>query len=167
VGDFVLLKVSPMKGVKRFGRKGKLAPRYVGPFRISERVGAVSYRLKLPESLSSVHSVFHISMLRKHLRDQEQYQVSDISDIQLEQDFSTVEVPIRILAKETKQLRNKTIPLVKVQWSRQGTEEASWEREEHMRRDYPHLFEETVHRRFTFCTSIFLPITSKVLDTCP
>jgi hypothetical protein len=167
VGDFVLLKVSPMKGVKRFGKKGKLAPRYVGPFRISERVGAVSYRLELPESLSSVHSVFHISMLRKHLRDQEQHQVSDISDIQLEQDFSTVEVPICILAKETKQLRNKIIPLVKVQWSRQGTEEASWEREEDMRRDYPQLFEETVQRRFTFCTFIFLPITSKVLDTCP
>ena len=72
VGDFVLLKVSPMKGVRRFGKKGKLASRYVGPFRISERIGAVSYRLELPQSLSSVHDVFHISMLRKHLRDGEQ-----------------------------------------------------------------------------------------------
>ena len=72
MGDFVLLKVSPMKGVRRFGKKGKLAPRYVGPFRITKRIGAVSYQLELPQSLSSVHNVFHISMLRKHLRAEEQ-----------------------------------------------------------------------------------------------
>ena len=71
MGDFVLLKVSPMKGVQRFGKKGKLAPRYVGPFRISEQIRAVSYILELPESLASVHDVFYISMLRKHLRDNE------------------------------------------------------------------------------------------------
>jgi hypothetical protein len=146
VGDFVLLKVSPMKGVRRFGKRGKLAPRYVGPFRISERIGAVSYRLELPQSLSSVHDVFHISMLRKHLRDEEQQQMSDLADLDLQPDISTVELPVRILAREEKQLRNKVIPLVKVQWSRRGVEEASWEREEDMRRDFPDLFEEEVQR---------------------
>jgi hypothetical protein len=144
VGDFVLLKVSPMKGVRRFGKKGKLAPRYVGPFRICQRIGAVAYRLELPHALSSVHDVFHISMLRKHLRAEEQQQVSDLTDLDLQQDLSTVELPVRILARETKQLRNRIIPLVKVQWSRHGTEEASWEREEDMRRDFPDLFEEEV-----------------------
>jgi predicted Ser/Thr protein kinase len=79
-------------------------------------------------------------MLRKHLRDEEQQQVSDLSDLDLQPDISTVELPVRILAREDKQLRNKIIPLVKVQWSRRGTEEASWEREEDMRRDFPELF---------------------------
>ena len=71
VGDFVMLKVSPMKGVRRFGRRGKLAPRYVEPFRVSERIGAVSYRLEFLVSLAGVHDMFHVSMLRKHLRDEE------------------------------------------------------------------------------------------------
>jgi len=96
--------------------------------------------------MSSVHDVFHISMLRKHLRDEEQQQVSDLSDLDLQPDMSTVQLPVQILARETKQLRNKVIPLVKVQWSRYGTEEASWEREEDMRRDFPDLFEEEVQR---------------------
>ena len=83
-------------------------------------------------------------MLRRHLRDGKQHQVADISDLQIEPDLSTVEVPVRILAREDKKLRTKVIPLVKVQWSRQGVEEASWEREEDIRRDYPHLFEDQV-----------------------
>ena len=145
IGDFVMLKVSPMKGVRRFGKKGKLAPRYIGPFRISERIGAVSYRLELPSSLSDVHDVFHISMLKKHLRDEDQQRIVDVSDIQLQPDMTTVETPVRILAKENKRLRNKTIPLVKVQWNRQGVEEASWEREEDMCRDYPKLFDDEVY----------------------
>jgi transposase InsO family protein len=150
VGDFVMLKVSPMKGVRRFGRKGKLAPRYVGPFRISERIGAVSYRLELPASLAGVHDVFHISMLRKHLRDEEQDRVADLTDVEIQSDVSTVEHPVCILAREEKKLRNKVIPLVKVQWSRRGAEEASWEREEDMRRDYPQLFEEQVYYLYLF-----------------
>jgi hypothetical protein len=141
VGDLVMLKVSPIKGVKRFGKKGKLAPRYVGPVRIIGRVGEVSYQVELPESLAGVHNVFHISMLRKHLRDEELRQVTDISDLQLQPDFTTVEVPVRILAREDKRLRNKVIPLVKVLWQRQGVDEASWEREEDVRRDFPHLFD--------------------------
>lgn len=83
VGDLVMLKVSPMKGVRRFGKRGKLAPRFVRPFSITERIGAVSYRLALPESMPGVHDVFHVSMLRKHIRDEDQPRVVDISDVQL------------------------------------------------------------------------------------
>ena len=85
-------------------------------------------------------------MLRKHHRDEEQQQVSDLSDLDLQPNISTVELPVRILAREEKQLRNMIIPLVKVQWSRRGTEEASWEREEDMRMDFPDLFKEEVQR---------------------
>jgi hypothetical protein len=112
----------------------------VGPFRITERIGAVSYKLELPQSLSSVHDVFHISMLRKHLRAEKQQQVSDLSYLDLQPDISIVELLVRILAREDKQLRNKIIPMVKVQWSRRGTEESSWERKEDMRKDFPDLF---------------------------
>ncbi|XP_020262586.1 uncharacterized protein LOC109838559 [Asparagus officinalis] len=104
-----------MKGVQQFGRRGKLAPRYVGLFRITERVGAVSYRLDLPASISSVHDVFHVSMLKKHLRDEEQQRVIDTSEIEIQTDLSTIEVPVCILAREDKRLRNKVIPLVKFQ----------------------------------------------------
>ena len=77
VGDMVILKVSPMKGVRRFGKKGKLAPRYVGPFGVLERIGNVAYTLELPPQLAGVHDVFHVSMLRKHVRDGEQEAIVD------------------------------------------------------------------------------------------
>jgi len=82
-GDFVMLKVSSMKGVKHFEKKGKLAPRYIGSFKIIERIGVASYRLELPNSLANVHDVFHVSMLRKHLRDEEQQHVIDVSELHL------------------------------------------------------------------------------------
>jgi hypothetical protein len=144
VGDLVMIKVSPMRGVKRFGIKGKLAPSYIGPFRIIGRVGAVSYRVELSESLGGTRGVFHVSMLRKHLRDEQRQQVTNFFDLQLQPDFTTEERPIRILAREEKSLRNRVIPLVKVQWQRQGVEEATWEREEDMRRDFPQLFGEDI-----------------------
>ena len=136
VGYFVMLKVSPMKDVKRFGRKGKLTPRYIRSFKIFERVGVVSYCLELPATLKDVHDVLHLSMLRKYLRDEEQLQVMPLSELQLQLNAITAETPLCILAKEDKKLRNKIIPLVKVQWSRRGVEEASWGREKDMRRDY-------------------------------
>nr|ABD63116.1 hypothetical protein 18.t00012 [Asparagus officinalis] len=141
VGDFVMLKVSPMKGVQQFRRLGKLTPRYVGPFRIIERIGAVLYRLDLSASMLSVHDVFHVSMLKKHLRDEELQRIINIPKIEIQTDLSTIEVPVCILGREDKKIRNKVIPLVKVQWNRSRTEEASWEHEEDMCRDYPHLFE--------------------------
>jgi hypothetical protein len=84
VGDLVMLKVSPMKGVRRFGKRGKLAPRYIGPFRVVARIGAVSYRLDLPAELADVHDVFHVSMLRRHLRDAEREQIVDLSELELQ-----------------------------------------------------------------------------------
>ena len=161
VGDFVMLKVSPMKGIRRFGRKGKLAPRYVGPFRVNERIGVVSYRLELPASIAGVRDVFHISILWKHLRDDEQQRVANISDLELQSDISTLEHPVCILGREEKRLRNNVIPLIKVQWNRHGTEEASWEREEDILRDYPQLFEEEVY--LVLSISLLLPVTRKTL----
>ena len=102
----------------------------------------MSYRLDLPASMSSIHNVFHISMLKKHLHDEEQQRVLDAPEIKIQENLTTIEIPVCILAREDKRLRNKVIPLVKVQWNRSGVEEASWEREEDMRRDYPHLFEQ-------------------------
>ena len=121
-----MLKVSPMKGVKHFEKKEKLAPRYIGSFMIIERVEAVSYCLELPYALTDIHDVFHISMLRKHLRDEKQQWVMDLSELQLQPDITTEETPLCILAKENKKLRNKIIPLVKIQWNRGEVEEASW-----------------------------------------
>ena len=112
-GDLVYLKVSPTKGVKRFGIKGKLSPRYIGPFQIMSRKGEVAYQLKLPESLSRVHDVFHISQLRKCLKHPDK-KVKHL-EIELENDLSYVEKPIEILEEDWKQLRNQAIKFCKVQ----------------------------------------------------
>ena len=139
IGDFVFLKVSPLKGVQRFGVKGKLSPRYIGPFEITERIGAVAYRLALPESLSHVHDVFHVSTLRKCLSDPSQ--VTTVESLPVRQDLTIEEQPIQILDRKEKVLRNKTIPLVKVLWRGQNYEEATWEPEAEFRARCPHLFD--------------------------
>ncbi|XP_020271043.1 uncharacterized protein LOC109846230 [Asparagus officinalis] len=108
-------KVSLMKVVQRFSRLGKLNSRYVGPFRIIERVRAVSYRLDLRASMLSVYNVFHVLMLKKRLHDEEQQRVIDTPEVEIQTDLSTIELPICILAREDKRLRNKVIPLMKVQ----------------------------------------------------
>ncbi|KAL0551618.1 hypothetical protein IC582_010707 [Cucumis melo] len=140
IGDKVFLKVAPMKGVLRFERKGKLSPRFVGPFEILERIGPVAYRLALPPSLSTVHDVFHVSMLRKYVPDPSH--VVDYEPLEIDENLSYVEQPVEVLAKEVKTLRNKQIPLVKVLWRNHRVEEATWEREDDMRSRYPELFEE-------------------------
>ncbi|KAL0546091.1 hypothetical protein IC582_015996 [Cucumis melo] len=140
IGDKVFLKVAPMKGVLRFERRGKLSPRFVGPFEILERIGPVAYRLALPPSLSAVHDVFHISMLRKYVPDPSH--VVDYEPLEIDESLSYVEQPVEVLAREVKTLRNKQIPLVKVLWRNHRVEEATWEREDDMRSRYPELFEE-------------------------
>ncbi|XP_062077935.1 uncharacterized protein LOC133782594, partial [Humulus lupulus] len=135
VGDHVFLRVSPLRGVRRFGVKGKLSPRFVGPFEILERVGQVAYRLALPPSLSGVHSVFHVSMLRKYVSDTKH--VLRYEDLELQTDLSYEEQPVQILDRKDKVLRNKTIPLVKVLWRNSKVEEATWELETAMRDQYP------------------------------
>ncbi|KAK6150506.1 hypothetical protein DH2020_015438 [Rehmannia glutinosa] len=138
VGDLVFLKVVPMKGVMRFGKKGKLSPRYIGPFRITERIGDVAYRLDLLASMSQIHDVFHVSMLRKYVANPSHILTNE--PIELKTDLSYEEIPVRILLREVKKLRNKEIPLVKVLWRNQSVEEATWEREDEMRAKYPNLF---------------------------
>ena len=112
VGDKVFLKIMAIKGVLRFGKKGKLRPRYIGPFEILKRVGNVAYQLTLPPELLAVHDVFHISMLRKYVPDPTHVIKHQPLDIQ--QDLKYEEAPIRILAQEVRKLRNKEIPLIKV-----------------------------------------------------
>ncbi|WVZ70519.1 LOW QUALITY PROTEIN: hypothetical protein U9M48_019179 [Paspalum notatum var. saurae] len=126
--DHVYLRVSPMKGVHRFGVKGKLAPRYVGPFKITEQCGPVAYRLELPPHLAAVHDVFHVSQLKKCLRVPEE--VIDTSQIQIQPDLTYEEKPIKILDQKQRSTRRRTINFYKVQWSNHPEEEATWEQEE-------------------------------------
>ncbi|KAL5583108.1 hypothetical protein UlMin_015550 [Ulmus minor] len=137
VGDSVFLKVAPFKGVIRFGKRGKLNPRYIGPYEVLERIGKAAYRLALPPNMASVHNVFHVSMLKKYVPDESH--VLEQEPIELHEDLSYEEKPVQILDRKIKTLRNKEIPLVKVLWRNQKTEEATWEREEEMRTFHPEL----------------------------
>ena len=139
VGDKVFLKVAPVKGIVRFGKKGKLSPRFVGPFEILEKVGKVAYRLALPPSLEKVHNVFHVSLLRKYVADPSH--VLNYEPLELSQDLTYMEKPVQILDREEKELRNKKIPLVRVLWRNSKIEESTWEREDEMRSIYPELFQ--------------------------
>ncbi|KAL8260977.1 hypothetical protein R6Q59_025026 [Mikania micrantha] len=138
VDDMVLLKVSPWKGVVRFGKKGKLAPRYVGPFKILEQVGKVAYKLDLPPELSNVHPMFHVSNLKKFLADQD-LQVP-LDDIRVDDTMHFVEKPVEIMDREVKKLKRSRIPIVKVRWESKHGPEFTWEREDQMKLKYPHVF---------------------------
>ncbi|WVZ63657.1 hypothetical protein U9M48_013271, partial [Paspalum notatum var. saurae] len=135
VGDHVYLRVSPMKGVHRFGVKGKLAPRYIGPFKITEQRGPVAYRLEPPPHLAAVHDVFHVSQLKKCLRVPEE--AVDTSQIQIEPDLTYEEHPIKILDQKQRTTRRKTINFCKVQWSNHSEEETTWEQEEYLQTNFP------------------------------
>ncbi|KAJ9548163.1 LOW QUALITY PROTEIN: hypothetical protein OSB04_020706 [Centaurea solstitialis] len=134
----IMLKVSPWKGVIRFGKKGKLSPRYIGPFRITERIGAVAYKLELPVELGGVHNTFHVSNLRKCLADPET--AIPLLDIEVDQKLNFVEEPVAVTDRKIRRLRNKEISLVKIQWKFHKGQEATWEAESEMRAKYPHLF---------------------------
>ncbi|GKC70422.1 hypothetical protein Tco_1116305, partial [Tanacetum coccineum] len=112
VGDRVLLKMSPWKGVVHFGKKDKLAPRYVGPFEILERIGLVAYRLRLPEELNSVHDTFYVSNLKKCLGNANLH--VPLNEIKIDKTLRFVEAPIEIMDREIKSLERSRIPLVKV-----------------------------------------------------
>ncbi|KAL6191411.1 hypothetical protein ACLB2K_037802 [Fragaria x ananassa] len=131
VGDHLFLKVSPTKGVVRFGKKGKLAPRYVGPFEILERVGDLAYRLALPPIMFGVHNVFHVSLLTKYIPDASH--MIDYGTIKVNADATFVVEPVRILDRSIKRLRRKEVELVKVCWSHHAEGDASWELESDMR----------------------------------
>jgi hypothetical protein len=139
-GEQVLLKVSPMKGVVRFGKRGKLSPRYIGPFEVLKRVGVVAYELALPPRLSGVHPVFHVSMLKKYHGDGNY--IIRWDSVLLDENLSYEEEPIAILDREVRKLRSREIASVKVQWRNRPIEESTWEIEADMRGRYPHLFVE-------------------------
>ena len=123
MGDHVFLKLMPKRGVVRFGKQGKLAPRYIGPFKILERVGTVAYRLALPPSLSCVHEVFHVSMLQKYSPDPAH--VVDWGGIVVDTDRTFEEGLVCIIDSQDKVLGRKTVRLVKVLWKHQGVEEVT------------------------------------------
>jgi len=137
-GDFVYLKVSPIRGTRRFQVNGKLAPRYIGPYQVLKKVEKVAYRLQLPEEMSDIHPVFHVSQLRKCLRVPEEEKVT-VETIDLQPDLRYREVPVKILDTVTKRTRNSEVRICRVQWSRHGVEEATWEREDALK-EFPHLF---------------------------
>ncbi|GKG05819.1 hypothetical protein Tco_0325905, partial [Tanacetum coccineum] len=110
VGDKVMLKVSPWKGVVRFGKRGKLKPRYVGPFKVLERIGSVAYKLEIPQELSRVHNTFHLRF---------------------------VEEPVEIMDQEFKRLKQSCILIVKVRWNSRRGPEFTWEREDQFQKEYP------------------------------
>ncbi|GJS54734.1 hypothetical protein Tco_0628096 [Tanacetum coccineum] len=137
VGDRVMLKVSPWKGVIRFGKKEKLAPRYVGPFEILERIGPVAYRLRLPEELSGVHETFHVSNLKKYLADASLH--VPLGEIKFDKTLRFVEEPMEIMNREVKNLKRSKIALVKARWNSKRGPEFTWEREDYMKSKYPQL----------------------------
>ena len=126
------------RGVVRFGKHGKLSPRFIRPFKILERVGTVAYRLALPPSMSGVHEVFHVSMLRRYTLDPAH--VVDWGEIEVDTDKTFEEGPVFIMDSRDQVFRCKTVRLVKVLWQHHVVEEAMWEREDTMRATYPFFF---------------------------
>ncbi|GJS77369.1 putative reverse transcriptase domain-containing protein [Tanacetum coccineum] len=138
VGDRVMLKVSPWKGVVRFGKRGKLNPRYVGPFRVLAKVRKVAYRLELPQELSRVHHTFHVSNLKKCYANEPL--VMPLEGIHVDDKLQFVEEPVEIMEREIKRLKQSRIPLVKVRWNSRRGPEFTWEREDSFKQKYPQLF---------------------------
>ena len=138
VGDHFFLKVMPKRGVVRFGKRGKLSPRFIGPFEILERVDTVAYRLALPFSMSDVHEVFHVSMLWRYTLDPA-HKV-DWGETEVDTGGTFEEGPMCIMDSRDQVLRRKTVRLVRVLWWYLGVEESMWEREDTMRATYPFLF---------------------------
>jgi hypothetical protein len=145
VGDFVYLKVLPMRGLHHFKVRGKLAPRFIGPFKILEKRCEVAYQLKLPPQLSDVHDVFHVSQLKKWLRVPEEQ--LPMEDLDAKADLSYQEYLIKILETSERVAQNKKIGMCKVQWSHHTEEEATWEREEELNAELPGFFSDLSESR--------------------
>ncbi|XP_071912325.1 uncharacterized protein [Coffea arabica] len=138
VRDRVFLKITPLKASLMAGRGKNLQSRFVGPYKVIQRVENVAYKLELPPSLSRIHNVFHVSMLKKYHIDPSH--ILQPEDIEIDETLTYEEKPIKFLDRKVKELRNKRIPLVKVLWRNHGLEEATWEVEEEIRGKYPNLF---------------------------
>jgi hypothetical protein len=141
VGDFIYLRVSPTKGVQRFGIKGKLAPRYVGPFEVLEVYGPVAYKIRLPSQLAAVHDVFHISQLKKCIKVPTKIVESQV--IEIEPDLSYTEQPIQILDTKERVTRRKKIKMYKILWNHHTEEEATWETEDYLQKNFPKFLKPT------------------------
>ncbi|GJS57535.1 putative reverse transcriptase domain-containing protein [Tanacetum coccineum] len=138
IKDRLKLKVWPWKGVVRFGKKGKLAPRFVGPFEITKRICPVAYRLRLPQKLNGVHDTFHVSNLKKCLADQTLH--IPLEEIKVDASLNFIEETGEILECEFKKLKRSRIAIVKVQWNSKRGLEFTWEHKDQMKLKYPHLF---------------------------
>nr|GEY04706.1 putative reverse transcriptase domain-containing protein [Tanacetum cinerariifolium] len=138
VGDKVMLKVSPWKGVIHFSKRGKLNPRYIGPFKILAKVGTVAYRLELSEQLSRVHSTFHVSKLKKCMADEPL--AIPLDEIQVDDKLNFIKEHVKIMDREVKRLNQSRILIFKVRWNSRRGHEFTWEREDKMQKKYPHLF---------------------------
>ena len=139
MGDKVCLKVCPVKEVGKFNLRGKLSPKYIGPYEIIEKLNPAAYRLYLPIELEQVHNVFHISQLKKYILDPNHIIIAE--PVEIVENLMYEECPIQILEYRVKKLRNKSIPLVKVLWTNHNSIEAAWETDEDIRSKYPNLFE--------------------------
>jgi hypothetical protein len=137
-GEFVYLKVSPIRGLRRFKVKGKLSPCYIGPFRILERKGEVAYQLELPARLSDVHNVFHMSQLKKCLRVPDEQ--LPLEELNVQNDLTYIEYPVKILDTLERITRSKRIRMYKVQWSHHAEDEATWEQEDVLQAEFLQLF---------------------------
>jgi hypothetical protein len=144
-GDFVYLKVSPMRGLRRFKVRGKLAPRFIRPFKILEKRAEVAYQLELPPQLSDVQDVFHVSQLKKCLRVPEEQ--IPMEDLDAKEDLSYQEHHVRIIETSERVMRNKRIKMCKVQWSQHTEDEATWEREEELKVEFPCFFSDPSESR--------------------
>jgi hypothetical protein len=138
----VYLKVSPTRGVERFGIKGKLSPRYIGPYKIMEACGSVAYKLKLPSKLSAIHDVFHISQLKKCVR--VQTEILTPPKVEVEPDLTYQEHPVEVLYHKTRSTCNQTIKMYKSQWSNHTKEEATWETKDFLNRNYLEFLSKSV-----------------------
>jgi hypothetical protein len=135
IADFVYLRVSPTRGIQRFGVKGKLAPRYVGPFEILKICGPVAYRLQLPPQLTAIQDIFHVSQLRKCVK--VPTEIIDPQAIEIESDLTYTKHPIRVLDTKERSTRRETIKMFKIQWDHHTKEEATWETESYLQRNFP------------------------------